>query len=145
MGKCILRTHPMGILVISLITSLNVLVESPLNIGFVGVPAVMKKTYANFCDNNCGLTFLPLERNRVHLLPQPTVLFPPLLFFLTFLSHLPLGIAPLFHVPTLTLLLGKNIKMPNVHVFFLYLLVFLTFRVLNRNRCHFLSITLYRS
>ena len=145
MGKCILRNHPMGILVISPMTLLKILVVGLLNIGFVGVPAVMKKTYANFCDNNCGLTFLPLERNRVHLLPQPTVLFPPLLFFLTFLSNLLLGIAHLFHVPTLTLLLGKSIKMPNVHVFLLYLLVFLTFRVLNRNRCHFQSITLYRS
>ena len=118
MGKFILRTHPTGILVVFLMISLDVLVVGPLNIGFVGVPVAMKKTYVNFFGKNCGLTFLLLERNRAHLLPQPTVLFPPLLFLLTLPSHLPLGIAHLLHVPTLTLLLGKSIKMPNVHVFY---------------------------
>ena len=89
---------------------------------FRGCPRSNEKTYANLFGKNCGFTFLPLERKRAHLLPQPTVLFPSLLFFLTITLpfHLPLGIAYLFHVPTLTLLLGKSIKMPSVHVFLLY-------------------------
>ena len=122
MGKFILRTHPIGILVVSLMTSLDALVVGPLNIGFVGVPAAMKRLTRIFFGKNCGFTFLPLERKRAHLLPQPTVLFPSLLFLLTITlpSYLPLGIAYLFHVPTLTLLLGKSIKMPSVHVFLLY-------------------------
>ena len=113
----------MGILVVSLKTSLNVLVVGPLNIGFVGVPRALTKTYAKYFGMNCGLTFLPLERNRAHLLPQLTVLFPHLLFLLILPSH---------HVQTLTLLLGKSIKMPTVHVFLLYLLASLIFRLLKK-------------
>ena len=129
MGKFILRTHPMGILVVYLMTSLDVLVVGPLNIGFVGVPAAIKKTYAKFVSKNCGLTFLPLERNRAHLLPKLNLLIPLLLFLPALPSHLPLDIAYLFHVLTLTLLLGNSITMPTVHVFLLYLLVFQTFRL----------------
>ena len=123
MGKFILRTQPMIILVVSLKTSLDVLVVGPLHIGFVGVPKALTNAYATYFGMNCGLTFLPLERNRAHLLPQLTVLFPHLLFLLTLPSH---------HVQTLTLLLGKSIKTPNDHVFSLYLLACLIFRHLKK-------------
>ena len=55
-------------------------------------------------------------------------MFPHLLFLLTL---------PSYHVQTLTLLLGNSIKMPNDHVFLLYLLAFQIFRHLKNNDANF--------